>query len=86
MVVFVPFERARVRAVRVCTLPIIGAAGPFLELYWRPFGATALADFRWWWCYGSMRGATGTYTRPPTDQIDLPLYGGGGLGTRLAAG
>ena len=51
MVVFVPFERARVRAVRVCTLPIIGAAGPFLELYWRPFGATALADFRWWWCY-----------------------------------
>ena len=31
MVVFVPFERARVRAVRVCTLPIVGADGPFLE-------------------------------------------------------
>ena len=28
---FVPFERARVRAVRVCTLPIVGARGPSLE-------------------------------------------------------
>ena len=28
---FVPFECARVRAVRVCTLPIVGARGPSLE-------------------------------------------------------
>ena len=31
VVVFVPFERARVRAVRACTLPIVGTGGPFLE-------------------------------------------------------
>ena len=28
VVVFVPFERARVCAVRVCTLPIVGAGAP----------------------------------------------------------
>ena len=59
-----PFERARVRAVRVCTLPIVGAGGPFLEaahgaVNGRPYVSLSTAP---WYAFGIM-GRTCTVCR-----------------------